>query len=34
LNVPFLVEWEGGKVVLGGDKDRLEHLLEEIRKAA
>ena len=34
LNVPFLVDWEGGRVVLGGDKDRIEHLLEEIRKAA
>ena len=33
LNVPFLVDWEGGRVVLG-DKDRVEHLLEEIRKAA
>lgn len=34
LNVPILVNWEGGKVVLGGDKERLEGLLEEIRKAA
>jgi malonyl CoA-acyl carrier protein transacylase len=34
LNVPVLVNWEGGKVVLGGDKAQLEHLLEEIRKAA
>lgn len=34
LNVPVLVDWEGGRVVLGGDKDRVEHLLEEIRKAA
>jgi hypothetical protein len=34
LNVPFLVNWEGGKVVVGGDKDGLEHFLEEIRKAA
>ena len=34
LNVPFLVDWEGGRVVLGGDKDRVERLLEEIRKAA
>jgi Protein of unknown function (DUF1687) len=34
LNVPFLVEWEGGRVVLGGDKAQVEHLLEEIRKAA
>jgi hypothetical protein len=33
LNVPFLVDWEGGRVVLG-DKERVEHLLEEIRKAA
>jgi hypothetical protein len=34
LNVPFLVDWDGGRVVLGGDKARVEHLLEEIRKAA
>jgi hypothetical protein len=34
LNVPVLVDWEGGRVVLGGDKERVEHLLEEIRKAA
>jgi Protein of unknown function (DUF1687) len=34
LNAPFLVDWEGGRVVLGGDKARVEHLLEEIRKAA
>ena len=34
LNVPFLVDWEGGRVVLGGDKSKVEHLLEEIRKAA
>jgi hypothetical protein len=34
LNVPVLVNWEGGKVVLGGDKAQMEHLLEEIRKAA
>jgi len=34
LNVPVLVNWEGGKVVLGGDKAQVEHLLEEIRKAA
>ena len=34
LNAPFLVDWEGGRVVLGGDKSRVEHLLEEIRKAA
>lgn len=34
LNVPILVNWDGGKVVLGGDKERLEHLLEEIRRAA
>jgi Protein of unknown function (DUF1687) len=34
LNAPFLVDWDGARVVLGGDKDRVEHLLEEIRKAA
>lgn len=34
LNVPFLVDWDGGRVVLGGDESRVEHLLEEIRKAA
>jgi Protein of unknown function (DUF1687) len=34
VNAPFLVDWEGGRVVLGGDKDRVDHLLEEIRKAA
>jgi hypothetical protein len=34
LNVPFLVDWLGGRVVLGGDTDRAERLLEEIRKAA
>ena len=34
LNVPFLVDWEGGRVALGGDTARVEHLLEEIRKAA
>lgn len=34
LNAPFLVDWEGGRVVLGGDQSRVEHLLEEIRKSA
>lgn len=34
LNAPVLVDWDGGRVVLGGDKERVEHLLEEIRKAA
>jgi hypothetical protein len=34
LNVPFLVDWEGGRVVLGGDKAQLDGLLEEIRKNA
>jgi len=33
LNVPILVDWEGARVVLG-DKDRVEQLLEAIRKAA
>jgi arsenate reductase-like glutaredoxin family protein len=31
LKVPFLVDWEGGRVAL--NKDTIEHLLEEIRKA-
>jgi len=32
LNVPFVVDWEGGKVAL--EQFTVERLLEEIRKAA
>jgi len=34
LKVPFLVDWDGGRVALGGDPSTVEHLLEEIRKAS
>jgi hypothetical protein len=34
LNVPVVVNWDAGKAVLGGDEAQVEHLLEEIRKAA
>jgi Protein of unknown function (DUF1687) len=32
LMVPFLVDWHGGRVVIGDDETRFDRLLEEIRK--
>ena len=34
LNVPFLVEWFNGKVVLGDDEVKVDQLLGEIEKTA
>ena len=34
LNVPFLVEWMGGKVVLGNDEKMVDALLGDIEKTA